>query len=246
MTLRRCLVALSSCWLGLACEFDSSGGGAGGVGTGDGGDVGTTTATGGTTGSPSTSAGTATGTSATGTTASSTSTGPSEGSTGEPGSTTGDVVDGSSGAPEGSSSSGAPEVTCNGAAIPMLPDADGPFMEISVDQVAFLDSGTNVTFVGPGESTTLGFDFQLASCECQGCIAQGMMGIIDGPWRACFYDGLPACNTAMGSAQMNVTAPSTPGFYEIAYWRTWEYGCEDDAGDPAPEQAVAGICVLAP
>lgn len=234
-----------SLW-GLACTFDSSGQGGGGVGSDDTG-LGTTEGGPSSTDPSSTTAPgtTAPGTTAPGTTASSTTTA-AEGSSGDASGSDGVDASSGTGGGEESSSGGSVVPTCNGDPLPVLPDHDGPFMEISVANVAFPDSGTNLVEVSPGATVTLEFDFELASCECMGCIAQGMMGIVDGGWRDCFFQGVPACNTAMGAAQMEIDAPSTPGFYEIAYWRTWEYNCEDDAGDPASAQAVAGICVLAP
>jgi hypothetical protein len=71
-----------------------------------------------------------------------------------------------------------------------------------------------------------------------------MMGLVDAPWRACFYEGLPACNTASGMAQMQVQAPAQPGLYLLSFWRTWEYDCNLGSGAPNPDNAVAAVCVL--
>jgi hypothetical protein len=163
--------------------------------------------------------------------------------------------DGSSGAPttdDSGSTSGPPaetttgepeEPTCNGIPLPSLPNALGPLSEISVQNVRFAD-GANITRVAPSAYFDLQFDYDVASCDCEGCVTQGMMGLVDAPWRDCFYEGLPACNTASGMAQMQVQAPAQPGLYLLSFWRTWEYDCNLGSGAPNPDNAVAAVCVL--
>lgn len=145
---------------------------------------------------------------------------------------------------DATTSTGDPPVDtdCNGAPLPSLQDGAGPFTEIEIDDARFDVTQTNIAFVDPGETIALSFDYSVASCDCTGCITQGMMGLVGGDWRECFYDGLPACNAALGSATMQVEAPQEPGFYPISFWRTWRYECEYDQGGPGPD-AIAGICV---
>lgn len=227
--------------LAIACAFDSGGvasdGASGGLGDG-----GSTSS--GEGGGPITSA------SASATTTATTT---SEGTTEDPPATTAMAEDGSSGPPPSDDSgstgvdpttTGEPEdPTCNGVPLPSLPGTLGPISEVSVQNVRFAD-GSNVTRVAPSTTVELLFDYDVASCECEGCVTQGMMGLVDAPWRACFYEGLPACNTASGEAQMQVQVPSQPGLYLMSFWRTWEYDCELDSGGPDPDDAVAAICVL--
>jgi hypothetical protein len=173
-----------------------------------------------------------------------------------PSTTTAMADDGSSGTPptddSGSSSTdpndptttGEPEEpTCNGVPLPSLPNALGPVSEVSVQNVRFPSEGTNIARVAPAAYVDLEFDYDIASCGCEDCITQGLMGIVDAPWRDCFYGGVPACNTDSGTAQMQVQAPDQPGLYLISFWRTWEYDCNLGAGGPNPDDAVAAICV---
>lgn len=131
---------------------------------------------------------------------------------------------------------------CNGEVIPKLSASGGPISEVSIDNARFAETDTNIVFADPGGYVELSFDYQIASCECTGCITQGMMGVVDGQWRDCFFDATPGCNQQFGSASMSVQAPSEPGFYPISFWRTWQFDCEYDVGGPGPD-AIAGICV---
>ena len=232
--------------LAVACAFDSGGvasdGASGTLGTG-----GPASSEGGEPTSASASASTSA-TATASTTHGDSAEGPStttamaeESSSGPPptddsGSSSGEPPDPTTGAPE--------DPTCNGIPLPSLPSALGPISEVTVQNVRFSEEGTNVARVAPSASVELLFDYDVASCDCEGCITQGMMGLVDAPWRDCFYEGQPACNTASGEAQMQVQAPAQPGLYLMSFWRTWEYDCELDSGAPDPDDAIAAICVL--
>jgi hypothetical protein len=151
---------------------------------------------------------------------------------------------GSSGA-DPSTSTGEPEgPTCNGVPIPDLPSTLGPVGEVSLSNVRFPDSGKNITRAAPRGIVVLEFDYEVASCDCVGCVTQGMLGVVDGTWRDCFYDGVPGCGIDSGAASLQVQVPELPGFYLLSFWRTWEYGCEFDSGAPNPDDAIAGVCVV--
>lgn len=231
--MRHC--ALASLIL-AACTFDSAG-----VGGSEG-----TLAESGTTMPPATTSGigasesTTTATADDGTTTgSTTSASQGESSSGPP------VADESgTSAGESSSTTGERDVThCNGVLIPDLPDAGGPFSEITIANARFPTSDTNIIHVAPSAVVDLEFEYGVASCECEGCITQGMMGLVGAEWRDCFYNGVPACSAALGTTAMQVQAPAAPGFYRLSFWRTWEYECEYQSGSPDGDNAVAGICV---
>lgn len=233
--LLRALVRLGPL-LVIACAFDSSGVASGGA-SGMVGSSGHASSEGGD--STSSSASASTGASTEGppaTTAMGESSSSGRPPTDDSESSSGDPPEPTTGEPE--------DPTCNGIPLPDLPTELGPMSEVAVHDVRFADNGTNVTSVAPSGSVELQFDYDVASCDCEGCVTQGMMGLVDAPWRDCFYDGLPACNTASGTAQMQVQAPSQPGLYLLSFWRTWEYDCELDAGGPNPDDAIAAICVI--
>jgi hypothetical protein len=227
--------------VGSGCSFDSTGLASGGDPT----TIDAPTSTTATTADPTTSTtvasteaeGTSTLDSTTGPADDTTTSGPTdptEDPTEDPETSTGDAGT-STGEPPG-------DADCNGAPLPSLPNSAGPSSEIEIDAARFDATRTNLAFVDPGETISLSFDYSVASCDCTGCITQGMMGLDGGQWRECFYEGQPACDAALGTATMAIQAPVEPGFYRIGFWRTWEYSCEYDAGGPGPD-AIAGICV---
>jgi hypothetical protein len=132
---------------------------------------------------------------------------------------------------------------CNGVPMPMPPTALGPIDEITVSGVAFSGSGSNLVHVQAGDTVVLELHYEVASCQCERCMTQGVLGLVNDDWRACFYNAVPACAGAAGEAMIAVEAPRAPGFYPLSVWRTWEFACNADAGAPDPDRAIAGLCV---
>jgi hypothetical protein len=174
---------------------------------------------------------------------SATTTPTSNDSSGSSSSTSGDAM--TTAIDDSSSSGGFDDDHCNGVPMPLLPAQAGPISEIRVIDVHFSGGSSNRRHVAPGETIVLELDYEVASCECEECQTQGMLGFTSDDWRACFYDGVPGCAGATGTAMIAVEAPQTAGFHPIAFLRAWELACNPNASGLDPANAIAGLCVVA-
>ncbi len=88
------------------------------------------------------------------------------------------------------------------------------------------------------------FDFEIASCGCEGCLNQGAVALANTTPTQCFYDDLPGCVGAAGASQHSFPAPSEPGTYFFHFTRMWNFSCAEVQNQPiggAPR--FAAICV---
>jgi hypothetical protein len=113
--------------------------------------------------------------------------------------------------------------------------------------------GTKLLVVAPGATVTVGSGYSIRDCICQGCIDQIQIGLVPGTTKKCLYDANPSCSPAStGSGNVTITAPMTPGVYDLRFRLGQDYGCNGENGTntgwwvnqaPAPQQTVAKICV---
>lgn len=123
------------------------------------------------------------------------------------------------------------------------PSPAGPFAEITVTAIDVGGTGRTWAVVAPGESLTVTHDYSISSCGCEGCIVQGYTGVVGTPGVLCWYDGIPACVAATGTASIPLSAPDEPGVYWLAVRRQLDFQC-DPALSVGFGSVFAGFCVM--
>ncbi len=113
--------------------------------------------------------------------------------------------------------------------------------------------GTKLLVVAPGGTFTVGAGYSIVDCICTGCIDQIQIGVVPGATKKCIYDSNPNCASAStGNSNVTITAPATPGVYDIRFRMGQDYSCNGNSGQntgwwdnmaPASAQTVAKICV---
>lgn len=119
----------------------------------------------------------------------------------------------------------------------------GPVSEIVVSGANVAGTGRAWAIVAPGANVSFSHDYSLASCGCETCVAQGYTGVIGVPDVLCWYNGIPGCTDAQGTAMAAFAAPSEPGVYWLGFERTWEFQCLPQVG-LAWASAFAAVCVM--
>lgn len=107
--------------------------------------------------------------------------------------------------------------------------------ETIVRNVNIDGQGTEATLVGATFDVSL--DFTLWNSDsCPGCISQVVLGI-DGVGQDCAYDGIPGTEPGVtGSSTVTLTAPLTPGVYNVQMARGIHFSCGDAAAEfPSPK-----------
>lgn len=141
----------------------------------------------------------------------------------------------------GTSDDGGTLPGCEGA--PELPDVVGPYEEMTVGNAKLEGSGQSWVQVAPGATVDLSFNYHAASCSCPTCAIQGVVGLIEQPWRECFYLGTPGCDGVTDTAVLTFTAPTEAGDYMLSFDRGLEVSCKPETAALSLNQAFAGICV---
>ena len=133
---------------------------------------------------------------------------------------------------------------CASVALPV-----SAYNEVIIESVS-INGGDNVAFLSAGENFSLSISYSIEDCGCSTCIDQIEIGFVPGDAHSyCAYDGVPGCGTPVtGSSTQTVTAPSTPGFYDIRFGKRQDYGCfhsSDDwwGGTPPESRTIGAICV---
>jgi hypothetical protein len=118
-----------------------------------------------------------------------------------------------------------------------------------------LSGGQRLHTVAPGGTFTVSADYSIVDCICEGCIDQIQIGLVPGTTKQCLYSGNPGspCQTATtGNASRTLTAPTTPGVYEVRFRLGQDFDCDGQQNNntgwwtnvpPGPNQTVALVCV---
>ncbi len=98
------------------------------------------------------------------------------------------------------------------------------FAGVTISNVRIND-GSSTAFVTPGSTFSVSLDYSITDAECPGCIDEIEIGFSTGNPFTCIYTGIPGAAGASGSATIEVTTPSTPGVYFLAFDRAQHYSC---------------------
>jgi hypothetical protein len=140
-----------------------------------------------------------------------------------------------------------------GASPPTVPAtvSTGNGVTASISSVAIAGGG-NVVTAAPGAALTYSLAWTLRdeNALCPGCTDQIEVGIVDGNRHACVYDANPPQNqTQSGTANIDMTAPTTPGLYTLRFKIAQDFSCNAFGrngwwlGPPDSDATFGAICV---
>jgi hypothetical protein len=102
--------------------------------------------------------------------------------------------------------------------------------------------------VSVGQQFTLSFDYVIWNgANCPGCILQLVVGL-NGVNQFCAYDAIPALNPpgTAGTANEMLTAPPSPGIYDISVFVVAEYTCNAALTYSVATSVIATVNVQSP
>ena len=146
---------------------------------------------------------------------------------------------------------------------PCGPQPPSPGDPVTLDDVFMTDHQTTTLsgaslgagkhrVVAPGATVTVSASYSVLDCICTGCIDQIQVGLVPGTLKKCIYDGNPPCGSSTtGASNVTLTAPTTPGVYDVRFRIGQDYSCNGNDGThtgwwvsaPAASTTVAKICV---
>ena len=95
-----------------------------------------------------------------------------------------------------------------------------------------INGGSVTAPVAPSSTITVRLDYTILNHGCPNCIDQIEIGYGNAAPTQCIYNGIPGVAPGVsGSKTFTVTAPATPGVYNLAFDRSEGFTCE---------QALAG------
>lgn len=107
--------------------------------------------------------------------------------------------------------------------------------------------------VAPGATFTVSADYAILECICMGCIDQIQVGLVPGNLKSCIYSDNPPCaQSDTGNGTVTLTAPNTPGVYDVRFRVGQDFSCNGNSGNavgwwtgqaPGAAATVAKICV---
>ncbi len=118
-----------------------------------------------------------------------------------------------------------------------------------------LMGGTRLLTVAPGATFTVTASYSIVDCICPGCIDQIQIGLVPGMRKECLYDANPPnpCqNPTTGTETRTLTAPTTPGVYDVRFRLGQDFDCDGNSNSnfgwwtnqaPPTTQTVARVCV---
>jgi hypothetical protein len=114
-----------------------------------------------------------------------------------------------------------------------------------------LNGAGSVVPILPGESVVVTYNFQVFSDPCPGCITQLVTGLGSPGSHGgfCAYDGVPGIFPGdSGSEEILLTAPVSPGTYNVIVEYHWQFTCADaltnyGTGGAVPRQVIGQIIV---
>lgn len=130
-----------------------------------------------------------------------------------------------------------------------------PNENVTLSSIAVQAMGQRAV-VTAGQTFAVAAHYSILDCQCPNCIDQIEIGLHTVGKAACLYSGNPVGNTASscndaattGDATRNVTAPATPGVYELRFNRGNDTSCQNN-GDwwddvpPGAGNTFAIVCV---
>ena len=161
-----------------------------------------------------------------------------------------EVVDVSTGVVSIATATATPTATPTDTATSPAPPTTASFVGFYVSAVDINGAGSVAT-VSPGASVLVTYDFQVFNNPCPGCITQLVTGLGSPGTHGgyCAYDGVPGVFPGTtGGEELSLTAPSTPGTYNVIVEYHWQYTCADaltnyGTGGAVPRQIVGQIIV---
>ena len=113
--------------------------------------------------------------------------------------------------------------------------------------------GTSIT-LAPGADFYVSYNFQVFNDPCPGCITQLVtgMGSAGTHGGTCAYNGVPGIFPGgFGFEAVTLTAPSTPGLYNVVVEYHWQFTCADalanyGSGGNASSQVIGQVNVQVP
>jgi hypothetical protein len=114
---------------------------------------------------------------------------------------------------------------------------------------------TRLLIAGAGAQITFKTSYSIVDCICPFCFDQIEVGLVPGPRLACIYDGNPQGSTdpcatpTTGNPMRTITAPTTPGQYELRFKLGQDFACDQHPSwwedmPPMADTTVAYLCVL--
>lgn len=155
------------------------------------------------------------------------------------------------------------QLACNAAALTEYSAAPPPAEEgigyiVTTNTTDYTTALTNIKFngkvlqavVSSGQPVTLTLNYQVWNATaCPNCVNQVVVGI-NATAADCAYDGIPGLSPGVtGSKTMTLTAPTTPGTYEVRYKTILDFTCTAakagyNASPPGTHNAIGTIVVI--
>lgn len=140
--------------------------------------------------------------------------------------------------------------TLTGTATPSATSLTAAFVGFTVSAVDLNGAGSVAT-VSPGTSVVVTYNFQVFNDPCPGCITQLVTGLGSSGSHGgfCAYDGVPGIFPGItGFEEISLTAPSSPGTYNVIVEYHWQFTCADaltnyGTGGAVPRQTIGQIIV---
>lgn len=123
---------------------------------------------------------------------------------------------------------------------------------ITLSMIDVATSG-QLAVVTAGTQFTVAARYSIIDCQCPGCIDQIEVGFHTIGKAGCIYNGNPAgngncTNATTGNGNRTVTAPMTPGVYELRFNRGNDNSCQNNGAwwanvPPGAGNTFALVCV---
>ena len=107
-----------------------------------------------------------------------------------------------------------------------------------------INGGAITAPVVGGSTVSFNVDYTVAACS--GCLAQILVGFIDGGEVKCIYSGV-ANGGASGAASFTLTAPTQPGTYYLGFDRSLAFRCPGgwwSGGAWTPDKWFGAVTVI--
>ena len=131
------------------------------------------------------------------------------------------------------------------AIINVIPNSEVHYQDVW--NVNMNGQGDSIT-VSPGESIDISMDYQIWNrIGCPSCIAQIVIGLGTTPYY-CAYNGIPGIYPGVTSSNTHkITAPNTPGIYELKFCGHRCYSCSQASSEytnPERQKSIIGIITV--